>query len=348
MSEHLNILYGFGRPLSPFYGLAMSIRAAFYKKGLLRKQRLPVPVISVGNLTLGGTGKTPMTIYLAKLLRAHAPAIVSRGYGGRAKERVNVVADGSGIYLDAVTAGDEPFYMAENLPGVPVVTSRRRLDGGRYAVDSLQARTVILDDGFQHQALERDLDLVLFKVDSFLGNNRVFPGGDMREPLMALRRADAFVLTCVNDTNQERAQAIKRALLKKFPQIPVFTAEYHPICLVTPNKKEIGLAEAKRMAFFGFCGLAQPASFQRSLESAGVQTVGFQVFRDHCRYFKPELEFLKKRIAGCSANALVTTEKDMVKLAGKELPLPLYALRMEMRPEADFDAFVLGKISSTS
>ncbi|MFH1217578.1 MAG: tetraacyldisaccharide 4'-kinase [Pseudomonadota bacterium] len=348
MSEHLNILYGFGRPLSPFYGLAMSIRAAFYKKGIFRKYKLPVPVVSVGNLTLGGTGKTPMAIYLAKLLHDNSPVIVSRGYGGRAKGRVNVVSDGNEIYLDALAAGDEPFYMAENLPGVPVVTSRKRVDGGHFAVNSLHAKTVILDDGFQHQSLERDLDLVLFKVDSFLGNNRIFPGGDMRESLKALGRADGFVLTCVNDNNHERAEAIKRALTKKFPQIPVFMAGYQPCCLVTADKKEIPLEKARQMNFFGFCGLGQPDSFMNSLDLAGIRTAGFQVFRDHCRYFKPELEFLKKKIAGCRAEALITTEKDLVKIQGKELPLPLYALRMEVCPEAAFGDFVRARVLPTS
>ncbi|MFZ5767002.1 MAG: tetraacyldisaccharide 4'-kinase [Thermodesulfobacteriota bacterium] len=348
MSEHLQMLFAVGRPLSPLYGLAMALRAWAYGKGLLPRQRLSVPVISVGNLTLGGTGKTPMTIHLARLLADRAPVIVSRGYDGRAKEKVNVVSDGVSLLLDARSAGDEPYYMAENLPGVPVLTSRKRSEGGRWAVERLGARSVILDDGFQHLPLARDVDLVLFGVESFLGNNRIFPGGDMREPLTALARAHAFILTGVNDANRQRFAAISRALTKKFPGIPIFSAEYRPLSLINVQGEELSLAQAREMTYFAFCGLAQPASFVRSLEQAGLRTRGFQAFRDHCRYLAPELEFLKKQLAGFSGDGLITTEKDLVKLREAQLPLPLYALRMELRPEADFDAFVLARLATVS
>ncbi|MEW6518094.1 MAG: tetraacyldisaccharide 4'-kinase [Thermodesulfobacteriota bacterium] len=345
MSEHLNLLYAFGRPFSPLYSVAMSLRAAFYQKGLFKQQRLPVPVISVGNLTMGGTGKTPMVIYLARLLAARKPVIVSRGYGGRARERVNVVSDGRTICLTAPAAGDEPFFLAENLPGVPVLTSRNRVDGGRYAVENLGAGAVILDDGFQHLGLWRDVNLALFKVDSFLGNNRVFPGGDMREPLKALERADCFVLTCVDEDNRNRAEAIKRALNKRFAGIPVFMTGFRPLSLVAADGGEMPLTDGPA-SFFGFCGLANPHSFQRSLRLAGIKLDGFQVFRDHCRYFKPEIDFLHRQSRGSAAQAYITSEKDLVKLQGRKLAKPLYALRMEVAAGEDFDRFVLEKLES--
>ena len=347
MSEHLRLLYAFGRFFSPIYSLVMSIRAACYRQGLCRQERLPVPVVSVGNLTMGGTGKTPLVIHLAGLLRRRNPVIVSRGYGGRAKERVNVVADGEAVRLNAAAAGDEPFFMAENLPGVPVLTSRNRVDGGRYAVEHYGAGAVILDDGFQHLRLTRDVNLVLFKVDTFLGNNRVFPGGDMREPLKALARADAFVLTCVDEENRARAEAIKKALTGRFPGIPVFMAAFRPVALVAADGGQFPLGAGPR-PFFGFCGLANPHSFMRSLQLAGIETDGFQVFRDHCRYSPWELDFLRKQLKKSGARALITTEKDLVKLKGRELGLPLYALRMAMTPEAGLDEFVLEKLHSFS
>ena len=348
MSEQAKIFYGFGRFFSPFYGFAMSLRAALYKKGVMRRDKLSVPVISVGNLTMGGTGKTPMTIYLARLLKDLNPVIVSRGYGGKAKKKVNVVSDGKEICLSASVAGDEPFHMAQTLPSVPVVTSRKRVDGGRYAVSALQAGAVILDDGFQHLALDRDINLALFKVDSFLGNNRVFPGGDMREPLKALNRADCFILNCVDEDNRKRADAIKKALLKKFGNIPVFMTGYKSLSLVTPEGKELPLAVLQGEELLGFCGLADPHSFERSLELAKIKTVGFQAFRDHCPYLRPELELIQKQVVKCKATALITTEKDLVKLAEKDLQLPLYALKMEMVPEDGFDNFILEQLSSTS
>lgn len=343
MSEHLKLLYTFGRPFSPLFSFVMSLRASWYRKGLFKQHRLPVPVISVGNLTMGGTGKTPMVMYLARLLADRSPVIVSRGYGGKAKERVNVVSDGRTVSLTAPAAGDEPFYMAENLPGVPVLTSRNRVDGGRYAVEHLGAGAVILDDGFQHLGLFRDLNLALFKVDTFLGNNRVFPGGDMREPLKALERADCFVLTCVDEDSLNRAEAIKKALNSRFPGIPVFMAGYRAVSLTAADGSQVALADGPE-SFFGFCGLANPQSFKRSLQLAGIRTAGFQVFRDHCPYFKPELDFLHKQSRDSSAQAYITTEKDLVKLKGKQLAKPLYALRMEVMAGDDFDRFVLGKL----
>lgn len=347
MSEQLNLLYTFGRAFSPLYGYVMSFRVALYKKGVLTRHHLPVPVISVGNLTLGGTGKTPMTIYLARLLAARKPAVVSRGYGGKASGRVNVVSDGKQIKLDASAAGDEPFFMAENLPGVPVITGKKRVDGGRFAVDHCGAQTVILDDGFQHLALDRNVNLALFKVDSFLGNNRIFPGGDMREPLKALGRADGFVLTCVDDVNIGKAEAIKKALMTKFPDIPVFMARYQVVSLVCPDKSSVAVEEIGPDVF-AFCGLANPASFQRSLALAGIKTSGFLAFKDHCPYQRPELDLIKKQVARCGATGLVTTEKDLVKLQGKDLGLPLAALKMEMVPEEGFDKFVFDKLDGAA
>ncbi len=343
MSEQLNLLYTFGRPFSPLYSFAMSLRASLYKKGVLARERLPVPVISVGNLTMGGTGKTPLTIYLARLLAERKPAVVSRGYSGKARGRVNVVSDGKSIMLDASAAGDEPFFMAENLSGVPVLTGKRRVDGGRFAVEHCGAQTVILDDGFQHLALERNLNLALFKVDSFLGNNRVFPGGDMRESLKALSRADGFVLTCVDDENSRKAEAIKKALMVKFPTIPVFTARYQVVSLVRPDNSIVGVEEVGSK-ILAFCGLANPSAFQRSLELFRIKTAGFLAFKDHCPYQRPELDLIKKQVAKCGATGLVTTEKDMVKLRGKDFGLPLVALKMEMVPEEGFEKFVFDKL----
>ncbi len=343
MSEYLNLLYTFGRPFSPIYSLAMSLREVFYKKGLFKQNRLPVPVVSVGNLTMGGTGKTPLTIYLARLLADRRPVVVSRGYGGKAKEKINVVSNGNKVLLSASEAGDEPYCIAKNLPGMPVLTSRNRFDGGHYAVENFGSGAIILDDGFQHLSLQRDLNLVLFKVNTFLGNNRVFPGGDMREPLKALKRADAFVLTCVDVENRKRAEAIERALNKKFPAIPVFMTEYRAVALVGADGGQIPVENGPE-SFYGFCGLANPASFKRSLSLAGIDTNGFLVFRDHCPYMKPEIDFLHKQSKNSEAQAYITSEKDMVKINPAKLSRPLYALKMEVVADKHFDNFVLEKL----
>lgn len=337
----LNPFFTIGRPFAPLYGAAMAMRASLYRQGILSRHSLGVPVVSVGNITMGGTGKTPMVVYLTRLLAAHGVAIVSRGYRGKAAGKVNVVSDGKSVLLDPRQAGDEPYLMASLLPGVPVITARKRVLAGYFGVEKLGAGLVLLDDGFQHLAVERDLDIVLFKVDSFLGNNRVFPGGDMREPLEALRRAHCFVLTCVDEDNRQRAQALRQALGKRFPETPVFFSEYRPTCLVDGQGKEHALSTMAGQEVAAFCGLAQPDYFEKSLAEAGMVVDRFTVYPDHHDYRAKQIAALADQVKGQSAvKALLTTEKDLVKLKGVVTSIPLFALRMEVVMEKGFDDFV--------
>ena len=338
------MLYALGRPFAPFYSFAMGLRAALYQKEVFEVHRLKVPVISVGNLTMGGTGKTPMVIYLARLLsEKYRVAVVSRGYGGRARKKVNVVSDGRSILLEPPLAADEPSLMARSLKNVAVLTGSRRADAGRYAVDRLAAELVVLDDAFQHMALHRDINIALFKASTFLGNNRVFPGGDMREPLAALNRADAFVITCVDEQNRKRVDAYKNALNKKFPDIPVFLGKYRPVCFVKTNGEEIDFAQCN-FIFFGFCGLAHPASFQQTLADLGIRLVGFQAFKDHQHYSVSRVDSLVKKAVDAGGTGLITTEKDFVKMKTMAGDFPVLALRMEVRMKEDFDQFILDRI----
>lgn len=342
----LNPLFTIGRPFAPFYSAAMAMRAALYQRGVFNRHRLAVPVVSVGNLTLGGTGKTPMVIYLARLLAANRVAIVSRGYGGKAKGKVNVVSDGRRVLLDARQAGDEPHLMATLLPDVPVLTAKKRVLAGYYGVEKLGAGLVLLDDGFQHLALARDLDIVLFKVDSFLGNNRVFPGGEMREPLSALGRAHCFVLTCVDEENRKKAEALRRALVGRFPEIPVFFSSYQPACLVDTQGMEHDFSCLAQQRISAFCGLAQPAYFKKSLAQAGLTACQVTIYPDHHRYRPRHLEALVAADQEkYGVTALVTTEKDMVKLGDFTTALPVFALRMEVIVEEGFDDFVCRQLA---
>lgn len=342
----LNPLFVIGRPFAPLYSAVMAMRASLYGRGLLGRNRLGVPVVSVGNLTMGGTGKTPMVIYLARLLKSLNVAIVSRGYRGKARAKVNVVSDGKSVLLDASQAGDEPYLMATLLPGVPVITAKKRALAGHYGVERLGAGLVVLDDGFQHLAVERDLDIVLFKVDSFLGNNRVFPGGDMRESLSALERAHCFVLTCVDEDNKERAESLRRALEKRFPGRPVFLSEYRPTCLVDGQGQEYALSKFSARKIGAFCGLAQPGYFEKSLAQAGLVVDDISVYPDHYLYSARQIAALvdgwQKRSA---VEALVTTEKDLVKVKAFASGVPIFALRMDMVVEQGFDDFVWQSLS---
>ncbi len=178
MNSISNALFFWGRPFSPLYGFVMKLREQLYKKGILRSYNFPVPVISVGNLVLGGTGKTPTVMQIAQLLKNHGyrPGIVSRGYGGKAKDAVNIVSNFDRVLLPPKAAGDEPYLLASKLPGIPVITGKKRAHPCNYAITELGCDCLVLDDGFQHIAVQRDIDIVLFNATDLAGNSRIFPG----------------------------------------------------------------------------------------------------------------------------------------------------------------------------
>ena len=347
--------FSLGRPLSPVYSLAMRLREAWYRRGILQAYRLDVPVISVGNLTMGGAGKTPMVQYLARQLRKNGfhPAVVSRGYGGRANAKVNVVSDGVTLLLDAKLAGDEPRLLAETLPGIPVLTGIVRRLPAQRAVE-MGADVLLLDDGFQHLQIVRDVNLVLFNTDRLAGNSRVFPGGDLREPVVALHRATHFVMTGVHDDNRDRAIRFADLLQSKFPNIPITYTGYQvdglvglsPSGTIEPMAADpIGLKNC-----FGFCGIAHPESFRQTLVGRGIELAGFLPLDDHQPYTNTVIARLVANAQQSGARILITTEKDLVKLVAQApgLPMPLYGLRMQVDAEEYFVQEILGVIRSLS
>lgn len=352
----LRTLFTLGRPLSPVYGGLMRLRARLYRRNILKSHRLPATVISIGNLTMGGTGKTPLVLYLARLLQAdgHKPAIISRGYKGGAKDAVNLVSDGRRILLSPEDGGDEPRLLAEALPGVPVLTGRQRRLTGSYAIEQLAADTIIMDDGFQHLAVERDLDLVLFNGrtlmnGSFPGQSRVIPGGDLREPLTALERAHGFVITGVDDDCRPAAENCREYLENSFPGRPVFMGQYRPTHLKggpeTASGKTLSLEEARKIPAFAFCGIANPDSFRQTLANENFTLCGFKSFGDHHRYSARDIDLLRREAKGAKAEILLTTEKDLVKLqpylSGS---LPILALTIELLMEHGFDDFLADRL----
>jgi tetraacyldisaccharide 4'-kinase len=304
-------------------------------------------VISVGNLTLGGTGKTPMVMHVVGVLQAagYRPVIISRGYGGKAREEFNLVSDGKELLLDTEMAGDEPRLMAESLPGVPVVTGVKRAVAAEYAISELGADIVVLDDGFQHLPLQRDLDLVLFKAPDFLGNKRVFPGGKLREPLSALDRADAFIITGVSKANLQETEDFKKFLAGKFPGKPVFEASYRHSAIVDRQGEKHPIEEIGERIFV-FSGLAEPGGFMRTLSEQGISPFGASVFPDHHPYSEADLADLSEEAATFKCDALLTTEKDMVKLREIPCELPVFAFRVKMEVSDGFDDLVLKKIAT--
>jgi len=365
------------------YAAALKARGWCYASGLFPRHQLSRPVISVGNIEAGGTGKTPLVCLLARLLREAGlkVAVVSRGYRGAADSPVNVVSDGERVLLSPELAGDEPYLMARELPGVCVLTGRRRYQPAQAAVEQLGAQVILLDDGFQHLSLSRDLDIVVIgealgealseslseapgealaePLDSNehfceVGAARLLPRGLLREPLSALGRADAYVLT------GQAAAALKPKLSRRFPGKAVFIARHLPEQLRPLGGGEALRPEALRpderspedlrgAAVAAFCGLGAPQRFRRTLTSLGADLRAFHPFPDHHAFSAAELAELAREAASLSA-MLVTTEKDAVRCEGliggglsANLLAQVWALgvRLSVDDEAGLRALVL-------
>jgi len=348
MPDSRKNLYLLGRPFSPLYSTIMMLRSALYGRHFFRRYKLEVPVISIGNLTMGGTGKTPVVSHLATFLlgQGYRPAIISRGYGGKSGNRVNVVSDGKTIYLDAEQAGDEPRLLAETLPGIPVLTGIVRVLPCRHAIHTLGCNILLLDDGFQHLAVDRDINIVLFSAATLAGNSRVFPGGDLREPVLALRRADVFLLTGTTSANRERAERFAALLRQRFPGKPVFFSSYTPCTARDAKEQTTHALTTLPTPLYGFCGIARPESFRQSLTAHGIALSGFTGLKDHQRYTPRILSQIEKDAMATGAGGIITTAKDMVKLTDPPFHLPFFSLQMQTHMDDGLESFILQKLNS--
>ncbi len=292
------------------------MRGALYDAGWLAASRAPVPVISVGNLTAGGSGKSPMVAWIAAQLSSAGkrPAIVSRGYRGSHRGAATIVSSGEGLRVTADVAGDEPVMLAAKLPRVPVVVARRRLDGARLAVDSCGADCVILDDGFQHRALAREMDLVMVDgVDPF-GSGRLLPAGPLREPMAALRRASVIVVHRGSGTDGPDS-AIHDAAARHCPRAPVLRARVKATqVLDAATGESLPVTALQDLPVACLAGIARPGRFFEDARKAGARVVKEIPFPDHHAFSEAELDDVARTARGAGAAAILTTEKDLVRL----------------------------------
>ncbi len=329
-------------PLSSLYGRALETRARLYRSGVLSSDRAARPVVSVGNLTFGGTGKTPFVEFLARRLELEGkrPAILSRGYGRRSRGTV-VVSEGSGPLVAAEEGGDEPVAIARRLPAVPVVVAERRAEAARAAID-LGADLLLLDDGYQHLALARDVDLLLLDAADPFGGGRLPPAGRLREPLSALARADAVVFT--RTRRSEPPPDAKTALRRWNPEAPVFTARIRPAGLFDERGGRVDAARLAARRFLAVCGVANPAGFAASLAELDLAPDELLSFPDHHHYGRRDLERIRRTADRTGSSWIITSAKDAVKLEGKiSLPVVTLALDVEVA-EAGFFPFLLSRI----
>ncbi len=348
MVNRSNMFFLLGKPLGPFYSALMSLRSQLYINGVFRSTKLDVPVISIGNLTMGGTGKTPTVQYLADLLKrnGYEPAIISRGYGGRSKAKTNVVSNKNTLLMNAEEAGDEPRFLAESLPQVPVVTGKLRIHPCLYAIQKLQANVLILDDGFQHLSVQRDIDLVLFNSASLQQPMSVFPGGYLREPLSALSRASAIVITGASENTLDDFNNFSKSFPSTIDDRPLFLHSYSPQYAKKKGSNTRIPLEQLPSSLYGFCGIASPHRFRKSLEVAGLHLKGFTTLRDHQPYTPPLLQEIEDKAINNACTGLITTEKDMVKLSQHSPRLPLYTIVMKVTAAESFDKYILDKLST--
>ena len=308
------------------YGAAVRLRVQAYP--VKKKKALPGFVVSVGNLTVGGTGKTPATIMIAQWAAAEGfqPAVLSRGYGGKRNKAVIEVSDGKDLRARPEEAGDEPYLMAQNLPGIPVIVSPNRYRAGLLAHEKHAADFFILDDGFQHITLKRDLDLVLMDSHRPFGNGHLLPWGPLREPLHHLSRADAFLLTRANPDGKDATGATEEFLKRRF-QKPLFLSAHVPEKIVFPHgNKEYNTSFLKGKRVTAFAGLARPNAFRETVIALGAEVVSFKAFKDHHVYVPGQLLQLIREKDRAGADCLITTEKDWVRIEGalKECPDSAY------------------------
>jgi tetraacyldisaccharide 4'-kinase len=318
--------------LSPFsflYRLATDSRNWLYDRGLFASFRVPAKVVSVGNITVGGTGKTPLVVTLARFYAGQGQrvAVVSRGYGRKGKD-TRVVSDGNKVLSDPDVTGDEPLLLARHLIGVPILVGADRVAASREAVRLFKSTLILLDDGFQHRRLKRDLDVVTLRREDPFGNGFLLPAGPLRESPKSLKRADVAVLTGADgspdSTDRRRIQQLKPGKIieayfrtrnwKRFSDDESF-----------PTKTFDG------KTVFAFSGIGNPKSFEKSLKGTGVKIAGHRVFRDHHRFTAGEWRQIGENAEALGAVAVVTTEKDAVRSRLLwEASVPLYYLTVEI------------------
>lgn len=332
-------------PLSAIYRAATRARLTAYRRGWFSVTRLAAPVISVGNLTTGGTGKTPLVEWVCRVVpgnrldsRSEAACeispgkkvcVLTRGYGKANPKSQVVVSNGPELLADELESGDEPFLLAKNLVGIAaVIANPNRVDAGQWAVENLKSEVFVLDDGFQHLRLARDLDIVTIDATNPFGGGSLLPYGRLREPPSGLSRADCIVITRTEQV--EDWAKTKEAVERVAGTVPVFSSR-----MVTSAIRELGGEKAdseglRSQPLAAFCGVGNPESFFNHLRRDDYSLALARAYPDHHRYKQPDIDTLVEQARSAGASALITTAKDAIKLAAFNFEVPCYVLEIQI------------------
>jgi len=333
------------------YRAGLGIRNGLYRSGIRKATRLDVPVISIGNLTVGGTGKTPLVAYIASCLKQEGKkaVIISRGYKGRSRGTLTV-SDEKTVLAGPGRAGDEPVLLARKLPGTPVLVNKDRAAAARTACDRFNPDIIILDDAYQHLAVARAADILVIDAANPFGNGHLLPRGTLREPRSAISRADLIIITKANQAGDLTGL---QAVIKRYSgSTPVLLADYMPgpvTDLKGQAETEVS-ALAKRQAFL-VSGIAQPGSFKKTAEELRIPICGEIAFSDHHPFTPFDLEDITRSVVEKKADYILTTEKDAVRFPVPEgYRFPLYSLGLDIRlkngPE-ELLSILRGKLTGT-
>lgn len=298
------------------YRAAVGWRNRRYDRGKAETHAISVPVASVGNLTLGGTGKTPMVVWIARWFRAHGVrvAVVSRGYGAEAGSR-----------------NDEAMELEQKLPDVPHVQNPDRVAGALMAVEEFDTQLILLDDAFQHRRIARDLDIVLLDALEPFGFGHVFPRGTLREPPASLARAHAVVLTRADMLAADERRRLREEVRRLAPAAAWAEVTHAPRELISSSDQRQPVETLRDLPVAAFCGVGNPAGFRHTLEICGARVIAFREFADHYRYARADVESLDAWARGLEAAAVVCTQKDLVKLGIDRLGgQPLWAVAVDI------------------
>jgi tetraacyldisaccharide 4'-kinase len=350
------------------YELGIRLRIAAYETGYLSSRRLTAPVISVGNITLGGTGKTPLVEYVARYLKeeGYSVAILTRGYGrqsrgqrvlnlpgtlkrelrtpsGTLKRELRTPSGTLNRELrtgprtrDANEFGDEPVMLSRALPGIPIVINKDRFEGGRFAEQELGSQVLVLDDGYQHMQLVRDLNLLVLDATDPFGSFQMAPLGRLREPLYGIRRANAVVVTRAHRPF-DQAQLLSILSYYCGEKVPVmYTYSTISQLRLLKSDETYEASEFRGWNCFVMCGIGNPRAFSDDLLQIGMNVAGEHFFRDHHRYSQQDLDGVVREARQAGADLIVTTDKDAVRLGGLTTgDMPLYSAQQELQTEDD-------------
>lgn len=319
--------------LAIIYAVGLKFYLFLYRIGVRRATHLTCPVVCVGNLTTGGTGKTPTTQMLCRLLmqKGKRVAVIIRGYGGEYEHRCGLVSDGEQMLLSARQAGDEAYLLARTLPGVPVAVGRDRIRTGRLVARECKPDIIVMDDGMQHWRLHRDLDIALLNACEPFDNGWTFPRGMLREPKSHLRRARIVLLTNTRRAGDDQVERVRREAARLAPGRPIFVGDLSPVALLDIQGRETAELEwlnGRRVT--AVSALGNPDSFESMLGEQGAILADKFRFPDHHEVTRDEFDEIARKSERVRAEAVITTEKDAVKMTAVDAAIPVHVMRVAM------------------